>query len=86
MLGGMGRSWSVPVYILNGQFPDAFPDEEDPVSGDGEPHPKHPLVVLGDNPQAPNWKQEQNGADPLLGCLGVILILTTQSLLSNKCV
>lgn len=52
MLGGTGRSWSVPVYILNGNFPDAFPADEDPF--DGEPHPEHAPVVLGHNPQEPN--------------------------------
>lgn len=31
MLGRNGRSWSVPVYILGGNFPDAFPGAEDPV-------------------------------------------------------
>jgi hypothetical protein len=76
MVGGMGRSWLVPVYILNGQFPDAFPADEDPISGDGEPYPEHPPVVLGANPQAPNWQQEQNGVDPLLECLRAILIPT----------
>ena len=30
MIGGMGRSWTVPVFILNGHFPDAFPADEDP--------------------------------------------------------
>ena len=35
LLGGNGRSWSVPVFILNGQFPDAFPAEEDPVPANG---------------------------------------------------
>lgn len=32
--------------------------------------PSTPLVVLGANSQAPNWQQEQNGADPLLGVFG----------------
>jgi hypothetical protein len=50
----MGRSWSVPVYILNGNFPDAFPAEEDPIPFDGEPHPEHGLVVLGANHLEPN--------------------------------
>jgi hypothetical protein len=62
MIGGMGRSWAVPVYILNGNSPDAFPADEDPVPIDGEPHPEHPPVVLGVNPQDPNWQNEQNGA------------------------
>jgi hypothetical protein len=46
-VGGAGRSWAVPVYILNGHFPDAFPADEDPVPIDGEPHPEHPPIVLG---------------------------------------
>lgn len=49
LVGGMGRSWSVPVYILNGNFPDAFPADEDPVPFDGEPHAEHAPVVLGAN-------------------------------------
>ena len=31
LLGGMGHSWLVPVFILNGQFPDGFPQNEEPV-------------------------------------------------------
>lgn len=31
LMGGQGRSWVVPVYILNGQFPDVFLGDEDPV-------------------------------------------------------
>lgn len=58
LIGGMGRSWTVPVYILNGHFPDAFLAEEDPVPFDGEPHLEHPPVVLSANPQAPNWQAE----------------------------
>lgn len=54
MIGGMGRSWSVPVYILNGNFLDAFPADEDPVPFDGELHPEHGPVVLGHNPLEPN--------------------------------
>ena len=42
MIGGMGCSWIVPVYILNGHFPDHFPADEDPIPFDGEPHPEHP--------------------------------------------
>ena len=56
----MGRSWAVSVYILNGQFPDAFPADEDPVPFDGEPHPEQPLVVLGPDVQNPNWENEEN--------------------------
>ena len=39
LIGGAGRSWSVPVFIINGQFPDVFPQDEDPVPFDGNPHP-----------------------------------------------
>lgn len=70
MIGGMGRSWSVPVYILNGNFPDAFPADEDPVPFDGEPHPEHGPVVLGHNPLEPNWQNEQQGAANNLGFFG----------------
>jgi hypothetical protein len=38
MIGGTGRSWAVPVYILNGNFPAAFPVDEELVPIDGEPH------------------------------------------------
>jgi hypothetical protein len=66
----MGRSWSVPVYILNGHFPDVFPADEDPVPLDGDPHPEHPPMVFGPNPQLVNWQNEQNGAAPNLGAFG----------------
>jgi hypothetical protein len=66
----MGRSWSVPVYILNGHFPDVFQADEDPVPLDGEPHPEHPPVVFSPNPQPANWQNEQNGATPNLGAFG----------------
>jgi len=46
-IGATGRSWAVPVYKLNGRFPDVFPADEDPVAFDGKPHPEHPLVVIG---------------------------------------
>ncbi|KAG2628337.1 hypothetical protein PVAP13_3KG376762, partial [Panicum virgatum] len=35
ILGGSGCSWSAPVYIIGGHFPDGFPQEEDPVPADG---------------------------------------------------
>jgi hypothetical protein len=54
MLGGTGKSWAVPVYILNGNFPDAFPVDENPVPIDGEPHPEHPPIVLGPHQNDPN--------------------------------
>jgi hypothetical protein len=42
----MGRSWSVPFYILSGHVPDAFPADEDLIPIDGEPHPEHPHEFL----------------------------------------
>ena len=70
MIGGAGRSWTVPVYILNGNFPDVFPADEDPVPFVGEPHPEHPPVVIGANAEEPNWENELNGAAPNLGIFG----------------
>jgi hypothetical protein len=69
LIGGMWRSWSVPVSILNGNFPDAIPADEELVPIDGEPHPEHPPMVFGPNPQAPNRKFELNGAAENLGFL-----------------
>jgi len=45
ILGGSGRSWSAPVYIIGGHFPDGFPQEEDPVPADGLPHSAHGHAV-----------------------------------------
>ena len=47
------------IYILNGNFLDAFPIDEDPVHFDGEPHPEHALVVLGSHPLEPNLQNER---------------------------
>ena len=55
LLGGNGRSWSVPTYILDGHFPNIFPPDEDPVPADGNPHP--PNVVQG-------WQHDLAGAAP----------------------
>lgn len=69
-MGGLGGSWAVPVYILNGNFPDEFAGEEDPVPFDGEPHPEHGPPVMGANPMFPDWQGEQQGADAGLGAHG----------------
>ena len=69
-IGATGRSWAVPVYILNGRFPDVFPADEDPVAFDGEPHPEHPLIVIGHQAQEPNWEDEQNGVAPNIRVFG----------------
>jgi hypothetical protein len=47
MLGGAGRSWMVPVFLLNGNFPDGFPQDEDSVPVDGNPHPVNGDVQPG---------------------------------------
>ena len=39
LMGGTGRSWSIPMFLLSGQFPDVFLPDEDPVPADGNPHP-----------------------------------------------
>jgi hypothetical protein len=62
MLGGAGRSWTVPVFILNGNFPDGFPHDEDQVPVDGNPHPVHGEVQLGHIDGAQGWQQDLNGA------------------------
>jgi len=49
-LGGNGRSWSIPTYILSGgHFPDAFPGDEDPVPQNGNPQPPHGHVHVNPN-------------------------------------
>jgi hypothetical protein len=40
-LGGMGRSWIVPTFILGGHLPDVMSADEDPIPRDGNPHPAH---------------------------------------------
>jgi hypothetical protein len=46
LLGGNG-SWIVPVFILDGHFPDGFPPKEDPIPADGVPHPDHGPILHG---------------------------------------
>lgn len=61
-LGGNGESWTAPVYIIGGQFPDDFPGGEDPVPADGNPHPLHDHV-LHVNPDVPqHWMHDLAGA------------------------
>jgi hypothetical protein len=70
LIGGAGRSWAVPIYILNGHSLDAFPADEDPVQINGEPHTKHPPIMLGPHQNDPNWKEEQQGVAQNLGVFG----------------
>ncbi|RLN35671.1 hypothetical protein C2845_PM03G28780 [Panicum miliaceum] len=62
VLGGNGRSWSVPVFILGGHFPDAFPADEDPVPADGNPHPVHGQVQQGNINIEQHWHHDFVGA------------------------
>lgn len=62
-MGGLGKSWAVPIYVLNGNFPDEFPGEEDLVPFDGEPHPEFGPLAIGANPVFPDWQGEHQGAD-----------------------
>ena len=61
-LGGNGRSWSVPTYILlGGHFPDVLPGDEDPVPQDGNPHPLHGHVPVNQN-IIQHWQHDLAGA------------------------
>ncbi|CAN6196796.1 unnamed protein product [Urochloa humidicola] len=62
LLGGNGRSWTAPVYIIGGQFPDGFPADEDPVPVDGNPHPAHGFIAHANPDIAQHWIHELNGA------------------------
>jgi len=55
ILGGSGHSWSAPVYIIGGHFPDGFPQEEDPVPADGLPHSAHGHAVHVNQNIPPHW-------------------------------
>jgi hypothetical protein len=46
-LGGMGRSWTVPTFILGGHLPDVMSADEDPIPRDGNPHPAHGARMVG---------------------------------------
>ena len=57
VLGGNGRSWFAPVYIIGGHFPDVFPQDEDPVPANGIPHPAHGHVAHVNQDILPHWIQ-----------------------------
>lgn len=48
-LDGEGRSWTVPVYMFDSEILGAAPaNEEDLPENNGNPHPFHDLVALGE--------------------------------------
>lgn len=61
-LGGNGQYWTASVYIIGGQFPDGFANDEDPIPVDGNRHPLHDHVLHA-NPDVPqNWMHDLVGA------------------------
>ena len=58
LLGETGHSWAVPTYILDGQFLDVFPPDEDPVPADGNPHPLHGAVNHVNHNIAYAWQHD----------------------------
>lgn len=57
-LGGVGRSWSVPIFMLNGQFPNGFRMDEDPVPTDGNPHPVNGHVLYANPDVLQGWQHD----------------------------
>jgi hypothetical protein len=41
-MGDQGNSWTVPVFVLNSVQNDVMAGDEDPIPGNGNPHPEHP--------------------------------------------
>jgi hypothetical protein len=41
-MGDQGNSWIVPVFVLNSVQNDVMAGDEDPIPGNGNPHPEHP--------------------------------------------
>ena len=64
LLVGNGRSWSVPTYLLDGQFPDDFPPDEDPVPDNGIPHPLNGVVDNINPNVVQGWQDNLAGAAP----------------------
>lgn len=71
-LGGNGRSWTVPTYILRGLLPDVMPVDEDPIPGDGNPHPIHGAPLAGNLNMFQNWMHDNvGGVAQVLGDVGI---------------
>jgi hypothetical protein len=48
-LGGARESWTAPCYILDADFADVMPPDEDPMPFDGNPHPMPGMLVPNNN-------------------------------------
>lgn len=60
-IGGNGRSWSVPTYILGGNIV-IQPGDEDPIPADGNPHPAQGPPLAGNPNNFQNWLHDHAGA------------------------
>ncbi|KAG8100540.1 hypothetical protein GUJ93_ZPchr0013g37132 [Zizania palustris] len=66
-MDGEGRSWTFPVYILNNEFVDRFPlDDDDLPPNGGNPHPFNGDIFPGEPEWVQQWVDEQmiQGASP----------------------
>ena len=72
VLDGNGRSWTAPVFVIGGQFLDAFPPDEDLVPHNGVLHPPHGHVMLA-NPNVPmHWIHDlAGGGNMQFGDMGI---------------
>lgn len=61
-LGGNGRSWTVPTFILGGILSDEMPGDEDPIPADGNPHPIHGPPLAGNPNNFQGWMHDMAGA------------------------
>jgi hypothetical protein len=52
----------MPVFMLNGHFPDDFLQDEDPVPMDGNPHPAHGEVLHANFDMVQGWQHDLHGA------------------------
>jgi hypothetical protein len=58
------------MYILNGNFPNVFLVDENPIPIDGQLYLEHPPIVLALHQHDPNWEEEQNGVVNNLSVFG----------------
>ncbi|KAG8048663.1 hypothetical protein GUJ93_ZPchr0009g2173 [Zizania palustris] len=71
-MDGVGRSWTFPVFLLQNEFADRSPlDEDDLPPNGGNPHPFNGDVLPGD----PEWVQHWADEEMLQGAFPVDLAL-----------